>query len=111
MQVMREQKFGEGSGVKTTRASAVYFDLRDEILDGSLEPEARLSARDLSARFQTGLSPVREALNRLAMEGLAQHSDNRGFVVSPVSLSELLDLTQARCVLTVVGGDVVFDAS
>ena len=37
------------------------------------------------------------------MEGLAQHSDNRGFVVSPVSLSELLDLTQARCWMNDLG--------
>lgn len=88
---------------KTTRASAVYLDLRGAILNGTLQPGKKLNVRGLSDRFETGLSPVREALNRLATEGLAQHSDNRGFVVSPVSLPELVDLTQARCWMNDIG--------
>ncbi len=92
----------EGTETKT-RASAVYLDIRRAILEGSLVPGAKLNVRDLSARFQTGLSPVRESLNRLAMEGLASHEDNRGFVVSPVSVPELQDLTQARCWMNELG--------
>lgn len=99
---MQEQHLFEGSEVKT-RASAIYFDIRRGILDGSLTPGAKLNVRDLSTRFETGLSPIREALNRLAMEGLANHTDNRGFIVSPVSLPELEDLTQARCWMNDLG--------
>ena len=100
---MREQEIIKDEVVKTTRASAIYFDLRDAILDGSLTPGAKLNVRGLSERFETGLSPIREALNRLATEGLARHADNRGFVVSPVSLPELMDLTQARCWMNDIG--------
>ena len=100
---MHERRIGEGSEVKTTRASAIYLELRGAILDGSLKPGAKLNVRDLSDRFETGLSPIREALNRLAMEGLAHHTDNRGFVVSPVSVPELQDLTQARCWMNDIG--------
>ncbi|GIX14570.1 MAG: GntR family transcriptional regulator [Paracoccaceae bacterium] len=88
---------------KITRASAIYAELRGAILDGTLAPGVRLNVRELSARFDTGLSPVREALNRLAMEGFAAHADNRGFVVSPVSVPELEDLTQARCWVNELG--------
>ena len=100
---MREQQIVRESEVKTTRASAIYVDLRDAILDGSLTPGAKLNVREISARFDTGLSPIREALNRLATEGLAQHTDNRGFVVAPVSLPGLMDLTQARCWMNDIG--------
>lgn len=100
---MQEQLIRGGSTVKTTRSSAIYCELRDAILNGSLQPGKKLNARNLSERFQTGLSPIREALNRLATEGLAQHSDNRGFVVAPVSVPELLDLTQARCWMNDLG--------
>lgn len=93
----------ERSEVKTTRASVIYFSLRGAILDGSLTPGAKLNVRDLSGQFETGLSPIREALNRLAMEGLADHTDNRGFVVSPLSVPKLLDLTQARCWMNDLG--------
>lgn len=100
---MHEQKIRHGSEIKTTRASAIYIELRDAILSGAFQPGIKLNARDLSSRFETGLSPIREALNRLATEGLAVHSDNRGFIVSPVSVPELLDLTQARCWMNEIG--------
>jgi GntR family transcriptional regulator, carbon starvation induced regulator len=100
---MRERQVIEGAEVKATRSSAIHVDLRGAILDGSLEPGSRLNVRDLSNRYETGLSPVREALNRLATEGLVDHTDNRGFVVSPVSVTDLADLTQARCWVNEIG--------
>lgn len=100
---MRDRQLVENSEVKTTRSSAIYFDLRSAILDGGLTPAAKLNVRELSDRFDTGLSPVREALNRLATEGLVHHTDNRGFVVSPVSVPELNDITQARCWMNEIG--------
>lgn len=100
---MQDRRPVDGPEVKTTRSSSIYVTLRGEILDGSLPPGARLNARDLGHRFETGLSPVREALNRLSMEGLADHTDNRGFVVPPVSVPQLQDLTQARCWMNELG--------
>jgi DNA-binding GntR family transcriptional regulator len=46
---------------------------------------------------------VREALNRLSAEGLVLQADNRGFKVQPVSVPELIDLTQARCWVNEIG--------
>ncbi|MFD0981079.1 GntR family transcriptional regulator [Tropicimonas aquimaris] len=100
---MHERQILDGPEPKTTRTSVIYGDLRSSILDGSLRPGTKLNVRDLSAQFDTGLSPVREALNRLAMEGLADHTDNRGFFVPPVSVPELQDLTQARCWMNDLG--------
>lgn len=57
----------------------------------------------LCDRFSVGLSPVREALSRLAAEGLVQQTDNRGFAAKSVSVPELLDLTQARCWVNEIG--------
>ncbi|MBT0956633.1 FCD domain-containing protein [Alphaproteobacteria bacterium KMM 3653] len=88
---------------KQTMASSIYAQLRKEILDGTRPPSAKLNIRDLSESFSSGLSPVREALNRLSSEGLAQQADNRGFNVQPVSLPELIDLTQARCWVNEIG--------
>lgn len=100
---MQIRQMIDGTDVKTTRSSEIYFDLRTAILHGSFNPGAKLNVRELSKRFSTGLSPVREALNRLSMEGLADHTDNRGFIVSPVSVPALQDLTQARCWMNEIG--------
>lgn len=93
----------KGDASKQTLASSVYAQLRDEILTGGVRPDSRLNIRELCDRFSVGLSPMREALSRLSAEGLVQQSDNRGFSVMPVSVAELLDLTQARCWTNEIG--------
>src|SRR5713226_2158585 len=82
---------------KITLASAVYEQLRDDIITGAEPPSRRLHIQGLCDRFAVGLSPVREALSRLSSEGLIKQTDRRGFSVTGVSLSELFDLTRARC--------------
>lgn len=86
-----------------TLASTTYQKLREEIITGALPPGGRLNIRGLSDRFAIGLSPLREALNRLSAEGLVQQKDNHGFLVAPVSLDELADLTKARCWANEIG--------
>jgi DNA-binding GntR family transcriptional regulator len=97
------ERSGEDVSQRQTLASAMYGELREDILTGSIVPETRLKLRDLCDRFSVGLSPMREALSRLSAEGLVQQADNRGFTVMPVSVPELLDLTQARCWINEVG--------
>jgi len=93
----------EQGSSRRTLASSMYEQLRDDILVGALGPEAKLNIRELCERFSVGLSPIREALSRLSAERLVQQTDNRGFTVMPVSVAELLDLTQARCWLNETG--------
>lgn len=82
---------------RQTLASAMYDQLRDDIVTVRLAPQSKLKIHDLCERFDVGLSPVREALSRLSMEGLVQQIDRRGFRVADVSVLELADLTKARC--------------
>ena len=76
--------------------------IRDEILSGAIEPGAKLHVRDLSCRLGLSVSPVREALNQLAAQGLVQHSAQRGFTVPSANLDDLSDLTLARTALNEV---------
>ena len=82
-----------------TLASRVYAQLRQDIIRGEVAPGARLHTRDLCKRFDTGLSPVREALSRLSSEGLVRQSDQRGFAAAPLSLADLDELTRTRATL------------
>lgn len=87
----------EGTGSKGTLASAVYSQLRDDLLRGVLESESKLRVEWVVSRYGAGASPVREALNRLASEGLLGRHDQRGFFLMPVSAEELEELTRTRC--------------
>jgi DNA-binding GntR family transcriptional regulator len=84
-------------GVAGTLATAAYGQLRQEILTGAQVPGSRLHIKQLCERLGIGLSPVREALNRLSAEGLVRQFDQRGFRVAPLDLEDLRDLTRMRC--------------
>ncbi len=81
----------------STRASTVYDRLHDDILTGELKPGLKLRLKDLIERYDTGNSPLREALNRLSANGMVLREENRGFRVPPASSQELSELTRTRC--------------
>jgi DNA-binding GntR family transcriptional regulator len=68
-----------GSGVKM-----VYDLLRDEILDLKLVPGSPVDEVQLAARFGMSRTPIREALVRLAGEGLIETLPNRSTLVSNI---------------------------
>jgi GntR family carbon starvation induced transcriptional regulator len=79
-----------------TLASAAYGRLRREIIAVEIPPGSRLHTRQLCARYDMGLSPLREALSRLSSEGLVRQSDQRGFVVTQLTGADLDALTRTR---------------
>lgn len=70
-------------------ASRVYEALKRDILDLTLAPGAPLDEMSLSQRFGLSRTPVREALVKLAAEGLAQTLPNRNTIVPPIDLLAL----------------------
>ena len=54
-----------------------------------MAPGSPLRLADLSARYDMGFSPLREALNRLQAERLVIAEALRGFRVAPLSLDEM----------------------
>ncbi len=68
-----------GSGVKM-----VYDLLRDEILDLVLSPGSPIDEVQLAERFKMSRTPIREALVRLAGEGLIDTLPNRSTMVSNI---------------------------
>ncbi|MBS1166805.1 MAG: GntR family transcriptional regulator protein [Proteobacteria bacterium] len=73
-----------GSGTQT-----VYATLRHEILVMDLEPGSPLDEVRLSERFEMSRTPIREALLRLASEGLVTTLPNRNTVVTPIDFATL----------------------
>jgi DNA-binding GntR family transcriptional regulator len=70
--------------------------LREDILAGRLEPGAELSEVALAREFGTSRGPLREALGRLAAEGLVTVTPRRGAVVTQLSREEFIDAYQVR---------------
>jgi DNA-binding GntR family transcriptional regulator len=83
----------------TSLVEEVYGWIRAELLTGRLEPGTRLRLRDFAARRGVSQSVVREAVTRLAEQGLVQSSPQRGFRVTPLSIDDLIDLTRTRVLI------------
>lgn len=79
-----------------SEAERAYLVLRRELLSGEWLPNERLRPQALQERFALGLTPIREALMRLAVDGLVQGESQRGFRACSVSSAEWQDLMSAR---------------
>lgn len=77
----------------------VYATLREEILDGVLEPGTQLAEVEQGKRLGVSRTPVREALNRLASDGLVQALSPRVLVVAELSEERIRTLYELRRVL------------
>jgi len=79
-----------------TQSERVFDALRADILACRLEPSAKLRINELAETHEVSLGAVREALSRLGAEGLVLAESQKGYRVTPLSVAELLDLTDAR---------------
>jgi DNA-binding GntR family transcriptional regulator len=61
----------------------VYQTLRERIVDGVYAPGFRMSQGQLAADLNVSRTPLREALNRLGVDGLLVGEANRGMEVAP----------------------------
>lgn len=69
----------------------VYADLRDRILNLSLKPGTPLSFSALSTQYNVSISPIRDALKKLASEGLVEIKPQSGTSVSLIDLERVRD--------------------
>lgn len=82
-----------------TLANDVLRRLREDIISCILKPGDKLRFETMRALYGVSYSTLREALSRLASEGLVTAEGQRGFYVAPISIEDLLDITEARVVL------------
>jgi DNA-binding transcriptional regulator YhcF (GntR family) len=81
------------------RSEAVYAELRQAILRGTLRAGERLHEEGLARRLRVSRTPVREAMGRLEAEGLAAALPRRGLAVAEVSPEHVMEIYLVREVL------------
>jgi GntR family transcriptional regulator, rspAB operon transcriptional repressor len=74
----------------------VYEAIRAQILSCELAPGSQLPVGDLARQLGVSLTPVRDALNRLAAEGLVEDVARKGYFVASLDPDDVADLLQAR---------------
>jgi len=87
---------GAGAPQHGATVAHIVDGLRRDILARRLQPGERLIESGLTKRFSVSRGPVREALRRLAAEGLIEHAPHRGGVVRRLSPRDIGELFQIR---------------
>lgn len=85
--------------MSTSLADTVYEKLREAIENLDVTPGAHLQEAELASEFGVSRTPIREALRRLASEGLVELSHGRGATVAQGNLRDILDAYEARQLL------------
>ena len=73
-----------------------YLTLREDIMDWRLEPGTVLAEVEQSERLGISRTPLREALGRLAADGLVVAQRGRGLIVTAVSTDNIVQLFELR---------------
>jgi DNA-binding GntR family transcriptional regulator len=79
-------------------ATGAYNRLRDAILRGDLRPNARLVETELAGWLEVSRTPLREALGRLASDGLVE-GRRRGWAVREHTAQEVSEIHEVRAAL------------
>jgi DNA-binding GntR family transcriptional regulator len=79
------------SARRNTLSIQVHAVLRVEIIAGRLAPRAMLSEQEIAAGFGVSRTPVREAMIKLAEEGLVEIFPQYGSFVAPIKLRDVFD--------------------
>lgn len=84
-----------------TLSEQAFRSLRHDVLIGTFAAGVKLKLDELQDHYGFSSSPLREALSRLAQEGLVRADERRGFRVAPISIEDLGDITHMRLMLDV----------
>lgn len=82
--------------LRAALSDQVYAVLKRRVLTCVLQPGKKLNERTLCSELRVSRTPLREALNRLALEGLLHLESYKGYAVMPVTVEQIRNLSELR---------------
>ncbi len=81
---------------KSSLTEKVYRELRNGIITGTIPGGTRLVETTMASQMKVSRTPVREALHKLALEGLLYSIPRAGYIVEEMSDHDIQDLFATR---------------
>jgi DNA-binding GntR family transcriptional regulator len=82
-----------------SQSEVAYLRIRDRIVSLEMPPGSVVNEGRLREDLDIGRTPIREALQRLALENLVKSVPHRGTFVTDVNITDLARITEVRVVL------------
>lgn len=86
----------EGPDTAEMQSQMAYRIIEEMIVTLRIAPGSRISEKSLNKTLGIGRTPIREALQRLALEGTVKILPRAGVIVSEIDLSDQLKLIEVR---------------
>ena len=77
----------------------IYREVKEQILSLKARPDTVLKEEDVALAYGVSRTPVHEALQQLKQEGFLDQVKKVGYLIKPLSLSDLQEIIQIRSVL------------
>jgi GntR family transcriptional regulator, rspAB operon transcriptional repressor len=84
---------------KSSLSEQAYELLRQEIISGSLAPGEKLNIHELADHLQISRTPLKEAINRLAEQGLVTIRSRRATFVSTIEAAKIREVFDVRLMI------------
>ena len=77
----------------------IYREVKEQILSLKARPDTVLKEEDVALAYGVSRTPVHEALQQLKQEGFLDQVKKVGYLIKPLSISDLQEIIQIRSVL------------
>src|SRR5260370_39121783 len=84
---------------KESEVERVYRILKSWLIEARLAPGDFLSELELATRCKTSRTPIREAFSRMAQDGWLPRIRRKGYLVTPISIRDIVEVYEYRKVL------------
>ena len=85
--------------MKKNLSNQAYEAIKLAIITCELMPGQQIAQHQLVEKYDIGTTPIREALMRLAQEGLVKPIPRFGYIVSHITLSDIHEIYEIRSIL------------
>ena len=87
-----------------TLRERIYAHLREAIIRNYFPPGHRIFEKEIAERFNVSITPVREALLQLSIEGFVEIKSYKDIIVREISLKEIGEIYDVQAVLEGLAG-------
>lgn len=82
---------------KERQSDKAYRLIKEAIMNRTLKPGELLQEQEMTNRFHIGRTPLREAIQRLTVDGLVTNLSRKGAFVTIMSKDDVKDVFELRC--------------
>ena len=84
---------------KKSLSEQAYDRIKADIITCSLKPGMQIAQPALVEKYNIGMTPIREAMQRLAQEGFVTPIPRFGYTITPITFTDVREIYELRSIL------------